>query len=109
MPCVWRLDGQQNLFESAQSDSAAVTDGSLDVPATSRRDGGSSSEMSDCDPATDDRNAGNAMSVARRMPSPPLATGSVAWSQNSSDSETLRMDWRVDRISVSYSNSSGRL
>ena len=66
-------------------------------------------EISDWQPVTDDKNAGSAMFVSRRMPRPPLATGRVACSQDSDENETLRTDCRVERIAASYSANNGRL
>ena len=64
--------------------------------------------MSVCYPTINDRKAGKAMSDARRMPSPPLTTGSVAWplSHTSCDKATFLMSCRVNRMTPSYSNSS---
>ena len=42
-------------------------------------------------PATDERKAGNAKSVARRTPKPPFETGSVAWFHTDSVRSKLRM------------------
>ena len=53
-------------------------------------------------PATDDKNAGKAKSVAKRTPIPPLEIGSEAWSHDESDNEMLRMSCKVFRIVSSY-------